>query len=77
MWKSECDLCYCVNDFSFEQQIHIPLVRVLINGSLSTVTSYSAPERWSGSTREMISSRAEVYVYLWGEPLSRVKLVGK
>ena len=39
--------------------------------------SCSAPELWSGSTREMISSKAEVYDYLQGEPLSCVLLVGK
>ena len=39
--------------------------------------SCSAPGPWSGSTGEMISSRAEVCVYLRGKPLSRVKLVGK
>ena len=35
-----------------------------------------APGQWSGSTGEMISSRAEVCVYLQGKPLSRVRQVG-
>ena len=46
------------------------------NYSMVLHHSCSAP-RPSGSTGEMISSRAEVSVYLWGEPLSHVKLVGK
>ena len=47
------------------------------NESMVLHHSCSAPKPWSGSTGEVISSRAEVCVYLHGEPLSRIKLAGK
>ena len=47
------------------------------NDSMVLHHSCSAPGPWMGSTGEMISSRAEVYVYLRGEPPLHVKQVGK
>ena len=51
-----------------------PLTLLLANDNMVLHHSCLAPGPWSGSTGEMISSRAEVCGV---NPLSRVKLVGK